>query len=1271
MTTSHPEAGSSTDSVPGSAPSPRSEALAALQLWQTFEYLSPQNPPDPKVEKDNCVWALDPHAQGDRDMPWAAPDKVEALNKFFRRKRRFMLFAGLISGKELVDTLRDRLGAPPLDFTEQRAPKSAASFVIPIDEHGRVGGEIFVSSVPWAVARIEAARAGGGLFDFSGFFGDGGVQQRIRDAVSELLRMRQLIDDESVDEDESAEDAACPPGVDAGPGDEQEDLSPAVDPFAEGAEEVDVPPNIRTLEAEDVRAIAEVVFRICGWQPSNTPDWIIQTQRASAKGENRLPDDPLNSFFAEELEKVQREYVEGRCGATLSRFLETPVHPDRCDLDRTRQHLVDGVHPSLTPLACWPGEFPLVTAQQFAVNTIMRELGHGGLFSVNGPPGTGKTTMLKDILAAIVAERADVLASFVKPLDAFPSRLKVERHEYPVWKIHDRLRGFGIVVGCANNGAAENISKELPSRAAIDKSMDIDYFSEVADSLGLPENAKQRPGKHWGLVSAALGRQENRFAFATDFWNGRRDGGKTGARSKRSGQDETSPDEPADPMRLLTLQDWVEEFGRSVPAWDEARASYAQARERAHAALERAGSLASRLRASEQSASRLLRLRPRHAELTETVSGLTRQEAEAQAQVRAAGDAVKHATDVASALRESGRQQANLEDARDRLAAVLLRRPSSSADALTDRVKRIDLARRRVQDDLKAHELTKPGVLSVFFRRAGAQQWEARRYQLLAELDAKRREQDACEQARDDALRWQRERSEVQARIETAQAKAQAVRSAMQALGVDTASSFDEASARLHAVEEDLRRHQKTLQDCRQASAQAASEAKALAVEIGEQEAAVAAGETVLSAAGLLGECRAAWHLFDVSRDDFHRAAPYHDEAELFDARRDLFAAALNLHKAFIVHAWRRLKPTLFGAIGLLNGRINVNQIHGGPMPLWDALFLVVPLVSTTFASFPRLFRGVGKEQLAWVLIDEAGQAPPQYCAGALWRARRAVVVGDPRQLEPVVGVPDELTDPLRERCGAAVRHMPPAASAQTLADLSNRYGMYLNEDDPESRIWLGSPLIVHRRCVAPMFEIANAIAYEGKMVYGAGTDRLGEAVPWSRWLDASSEANEGHWIPEQGRRAFNAMDILVGDKPRDREGKPRAFVITPFSEVAEKMRELLASRYGWEDANAMCGTVHTFQGKEADYVVFLLGGDPRKPGAISSYAGRSPNLINVAVTRAKKRLYVLGKRGYWTGRGDVHGYFGEMARALDAHLDSMRAKGGTDTGQSTSSAEP
>ena len=58
-------------------------------------------------------------------------------------------------------------------------------------------------------------------------------------------------------------------------------------------------------------------------------------------------------------------------------------------------------------------------------------------------------------------------------------------------------------------------------------------------------------------------------------------------------------------------------------------------------------------------------------------------------------------------------------------------------------------------------------------------------------------------------------------------------------------------------------------------------------------------------------------------------------------------------------------------------------------------------------------------------------------------------------------------------------------------------------------------------------------------------------------------------------------------------------------------------------------GTVHTFQGKEANEVIFLLGCD-ESDGAKGTVNWVNDNIVNVAVTRAKYRLYVIGDEEVW-----------------------------------------
>ena len=126
----------------------------------------------------------------------------------------------------------------------------------------------------------------------------------------------------------------------------------------------------------------------------------------------RYPRRLQNPFFSDDLRLAAQRYSRGsfsRNGSLCEKYIAGIGSTDanrRIDLidssdNKQRAVFEEAFNPLRYPLGKWPSKYSLATMQQFAVNMYSEELYPGreweycpeDLMSVNGPPGTGKTTL--------------------------------------------------------------------------------------------------------------------------------------------------------------------------------------------------------------------------------------------------------------------------------------------------------------------------------------------------------------------------------------------------------------------------------------------------------------------------------------------------------------------------------------------------------------------------------------------------------------------------------------------------------------------------------------------------------------------------------------------------------------------------------------------------------------------------------------------------------------------------------------------------------------
>ncbi|MGH4002248.1 MAG: hypothetical protein ACRDTJ_32815, partial [Pseudonocardiaceae bacterium] len=504
-------------------------------------------------------------------------------------------------------------------YDERRGGQSACAAVV-LDQDGRLlEGSAVLSAALWAVGRLCAP----GPADPGWAHGFDKAQKRLDNAIDEFE------------------------------GDRRERTS---------AEQV-LPHDEESLVR--LRDLAHRCAAITGVEKLASPLLVISSTAVSAKraadaAENGVESDFLNSLYLDDLSRVRAQVADGNLGQALDTYLrpeESLRVGDRVDV---RQHLdVVDVATSITrlPKGRWPAKatHPLALSQQYAVNTAMDTLAPAsGLMGVNGPPGTGKTTMLRDLLAGNVVERARRLADLARPGEAFLTGETVkwvaEGREREVPRLRPDLTGFEMVVASANNTAVENITTEIPSRGAIDKAWrrKADYFADIATAV-LGKNTDLEAGREadtddqgagaWGLVAARLGRKKFRSEFRSAFWFDKKSGNDVSGSDTEKGAD---LEDPAAIGMQTRLSRWA---SNEVP-----HRSWKQAREAFHVAEARVDELIEERRLAEARLADLPRVTEQvglaTVEIDETTSALRQLQGKAGA---AAAGEERAATDLAAA----------------------------------------------------------------------------------------------------------------------------------------------------------------------------------------------------------------------------------------------------------------------------------------------------------------------------------------------------------------------------------------------------------------------------------------------------------------------------------------------------------------------------------------------------------------------------------------------------------------------------------------------
>ena len=306
----------------------------------------------------------------------------------------------------------------------------------------------------------------------------------------------------------------------------------------------------------------------------------------------------------------------------------------------------------------------------------------------------------------------------------------------------------------------------------------------------------------------------------------------------------------------------------------------------------------------------------------------------------------------------------------------------------------------------------------------------------------------------------------------------------------------------------------------------------------------------------------------------------------------------------------------------------------------WQKRAMITPVFVSTLSMTPRFFASRPNQEeppIDLLIFDEAGQIPVESGVACACMAKRAIIVGDCAQLEPVWNV-----QPHIDRANALKHKLMRKDNPESWKELSRR-GIAASSNSfmylaIRSTRWTeqgsyGVFLSEHRRSVPQLVRFANALSYRNRL-HPLRPDLKTRLLPPFGYMHVAGTSQQ------LGSSRYNRLEVeLISAWLAKHEAELTSFygvtplsaiiaVITPFAAQARRLRQRLRPKY----PDMTIGTVNSLQGAERPIIIFSSVYDNTHRGRYFFDLGN--NMLNVAVSRAQDTFLVVGDMSIFKPEG-------------------------------------